>query len=105
MPKKLTRKDYETILAYYKVPFEHKEPLSSIRGQAEKVLSSKLCRCIKSVSTKSDDSGEKRAIAICKSSILHRKKLSESGFKCRKHQSIKLKRIGGSRNKTRRLVK
>lgn len=99
MPKKLTRKDYETILNYYKIPFSRNDKLISVRKQAEDILSSKLCRCIKRITKKKHPDGEKRAIPICKKTILHKKKLTDSGFTCKKSKSIKLRRLTGGRTR------
>lgn len=108
MPKKLTRKDYETILRYYNVPFDKTTKMENVKREAEKVLSDKLCRCIKKVTEKPHPDGEKRAIALCKVSILHKKGLTDMGFGCKKQKGITIRRRGGKRggtrnNRTRRL--
>lgn len=107
---KLTTKDYETILNYYKIPFD-KLKNKTIKQKATRLLSEKLCRCIKKVSNKSRKSrksrknnykirigtrkikeSENRAIAICKTNVLNKKGLTDKGFKCRKGVSIKLRK-------------
>lgn len=97
MPKTLTKKDYEAVLNYYAVPIKKGERLESIRKKAEDILSNKLCRCIKKVVEKPHTDGEKRAIAICKKGVLHKKGLTDSGFSCKQKRGITLKKKGGKR--------
>lgn len=93
----LTRKDYETILDYYKI--KHNNNTNDVKQKAENILSNKLCRCIKKVSRRNKRNGsakkrqtEKRSIAICKVSVLHNKGLTDSGFSCRKTRKIALRK-------------
>lgn len=103
---RLTRKDYETVLKYYKLPFKQGEKAGSIKVRAEKVLADKLCRCIKRVTKKSRSTNEQRSIAICKKSVLQKKGLTDVGFKCRKNASITLRKIRGSnKNKNNRTTR
>ena len=97
---RLTRKDYETILSHYDVPFKNSDELKKVRAKAEEILRDKLCRCIKRVKNGKHPDGEKRAIPICKKSVLHRRKVTDSGFSCKK-KTIRLRRRGGTRRKTR----
>ena len=69
---RLTRKDYETILRHYNVPFKSSDKLKKVRASAEEILRNKLCRCIKKVKTRKRRDSEKAAIPICKISVLHR---------------------------------
>lgn len=96
MPGRLTRKDYETILRHYNVPFRSSDKLKKVRGKAEEILRDKLCRCIKRVKESKHPDGEKRAIPICKKSVLHRRNVTDSGFSCKK-KTIRIRRRGGSR--------
>lgn len=74
----LTKKDYIKILKYYKlsVPKNRK----TLKKRAEKVLATKLCRCIKKV----DPKNEKRAIGVCTRSIFNKKGLTRGKFNCKK---------------------
>lgn len=77
---KLTQKDYEDILNFY----SEKVPLgkNTRKISAEKVLASKMCKCIKQVKTK-EDQDEQRSIAICKKGIFENRGLQFSKFKCK----------------------
>ena len=101
MSGRLTRKDYETILRHYNVPFKSSDKLKKVRASAEEILRNKLCRCIKKVKTSKRRDSEKAAIPICKKSVLHRHNITDSGFSC-KSKTIRLRRRGGSRRRTHR---
>ena len=45
---KLTKKDYTSILKYYKINYENLTSLQ-IKKNAESILATKLCKCIKKV--------------------------------------------------------
>ena len=81
---KLNNSDYKTILNYYKLPIPKHS--STLKNLAEKILSEKLCRCIKKVgkSVKS----EPKAIGICTRSIFKRKGLKRGKFTCRKRNGL-----------------
>lgn len=96
MSGRLTRRDYETILLHYDVPFKNSDKLNKVRASAEEILRDKLCRCIKRVKDSKHPDGEKRAIPICKNSVLHRRNLTDSGFSCKK-KTIRIRRRGGTR--------
>lgn len=100
MTGRLTRKDYETILRHYNIPFKSSERLGVIRAKAEDILTNKLCRCIKRLGEKKHPDGEKRSIPICKKSILHKRGVTDSGFSC-KAKTIRLRRKGGARKTAR----
>ena len=53
---------------------------------AEDILATKLCRCIKKVSSPKND--EKRAIGICRSSVVKKKNLKINKFRCKKKASL-----------------
>ena len=76
----LNKKDYENILRFYKtrIPRLYKE----VKEKAEYILANKLCRCIKKVNKTYKK--ESTAIAICKDSVLHKKKVGADRFKCKK---------------------
>ena len=92
----LTNKDYKKILEYYKENIPKSSRL--LKMNAEQVIATKLCRCIKKV----DKQNEGRAIGICTKTILNRKGLSRGNFKCKGKGSIKLKKNKSKKNVTRR---
>ena len=102
MPKKLARKDYENVLNFYKIPLVKGQPIQELRAEVEQLMSDKLCRCIKKVTDQDHPDGEKRAIPVCKKSILHKKGLTDTGFSCKKKKHISLRKRGGKRQVTRK---
>jgi hypothetical protein len=91
----LKNNDYIKILEYYKKPIPKSNRLLKI--QAEKILSEKLCRCIK----KLDPINEARSIGICTKSVLINKGLTRGKFKCKGKSTIKISKKHG--NYTRKL--
>ena len=81
---KLTTNDYKHILEFYKKPLPKSKLI--LKNQAEKILASKLCRCIKKV----DKSLESRSIGICTKTIINNKGYSRGKFSCKKNETIKL---------------
>ena len=79
---KLTQRDYLTVLDYYNIvpPKNKKGNLNSkkIKEEAENILASKLCRCIKKV----DPTVENKSIAICTDSIFTNRNIKYDAFKC-----------------------
>lgn len=92
----LTNVDYKKILDYYNKPIPKSKRL--LRTQAEKILVSKLCRCIKKV----DKENEARAIGICSKTIFNNKGLIRGKFTCKKKQTIHIKK---KNNVTRKNIK
>jgi hypothetical protein len=88
----LTINDYKHILAFYKKPLPKSKRLMKL--QAEKILTSKLCRCIKKI----DKKNEARSIGICTKTIINNKGFTHGKFTCKKKQGIKLLK----KNKTRK---
>ena len=82
----LTNNDYKRILEFYNKNIPKSKRLLKI--QAEKLLVSKLCRCIKKV----DKINEARAIGICTKTIVNNKGFTRGKFTCKKNQTITLKR-------------
>ena len=82
----LNNSDYKQILEYYKKPIPKSKRLLKI--SAEKIMSEKLCRCIKKV----DKVNESRAIGICTKTIFNRKGYTRGKFKCKGKSSIKFKK-------------
>lgn len=99
---RLTRKDYETVLNFYNVSYKKTDKLKQIKQKGEKILSDKLCRCIKKVTKKLNSKNENRPIAICKKSILLSKGITDINFKCRNKRSITLKKRNLNNKKTLR---
>jgi len=83
---KLNNNDYKQILEYYNEPIPTSKSL--IKLNAEKILASKLCKCIKKLDTKN----EAKAIGICTKTVINNKGLIRGEFKCKKNSTIKLKK-------------
>ena len=82
----LTKNDYKKILEYYSEPIPKSNRI--IKDKAEKLLASKLCRCIKKV----DKTNEGRSIGICTKTIFNRKGYTRGKFKCKGNQTVKFKK-------------
>lgn len=91
----LAKNDYINILKYYDIDYTSKNN-REIKNMAEKILAEKLCKCIKKVST----NNESKAIALCKTSVLHKKGIKNFRFTCKKRRMF-LPRKGS----TLRLIK
>ena len=89
----LTNNDYKKILDFYNKPIPKSKRL--VKTQAENLLASKLCRCIKKV----DKENEARAIGICTKTIINNKGLIRGKFTCKKKQQITLKKKSSSTRK------
>jgi hypothetical protein len=95
----LTTNDYKRILEFYKKPLPKSKRI--LKLQAEKIIASKLCRCIKKV----DKIDESRAIGICTKTVINNKGYSRGKFTCKTKQTIKLSKKNKTRkNKTRKNV-
>jgi len=92
----LTNTDYKKILEFYNKPIPKTNRL--LRSQAEKLLVSKLCRCIKKV----DKKNETRAIGICTKTIVNSKGIVRGKFTCKKKQQINLKKNNNNTRKNRK---
>jgi hypothetical protein len=86
--------DFEQILDYYGEPIPKTKHLTKVA--AEKLIASKLCRCIKKIG----GNDEQRNIGICTKTIINRRGYARGKFKCKGTPTIKLKRR--SRKNTRR---
>jgi hypothetical protein len=91
----LTFEDYKNILEYYNKPLPRTR--SALKQAAEKLLASKLCRCIKLVPGKY----EARAIGACTKTVLGTKGLTHKKFTCRKKQTIQVFKRKTARNRPR----
>ena len=77
----LTISDYKTVLDYYNINY-NKMKKNKIISTAEDILSTKLCRCIKKVSSIKND--KSRSVGICKNSVIRKKGLKINKFRCKK---------------------
>jgi hypothetical protein len=73
----ITDNDYKKILEFYEKPIPRSKKL--LKLEAEKILATKLCRCIKKVDTKN----EARSIGICTKSVINTKGFTRGKFKCK----------------------
>lgn len=90
----LNNKDYMHILEYYKKSIPKSKRLLKI--EAEKILASKLCKCIKKI----DPTNEAKSIGICTKSVINKKGYSRGKFTCRGKPTILIKKM--TKNSTRR---
>ena len=86
----LHNEDYIDILNYYKMPVPKSKRL--LRLEAENILSSKLCKCIKKVTAVSKPENEARAIGICTKTIFNNKGYTRGKFKCKEKRFVKFNR-------------
>jgi hypothetical protein len=86
MSTNLTNKDYKNILKYYNKNISKSSKTN--KRNAEKILATKLCRCIKSFNT----SDESKGIRICTSKIFQNRGLKRGKFTCKKKYTIKLRK-------------
>ena len=61
---------------------------TSRRRKAEKILTLKLCRCLKKLEPKFRG----RAVGICTKTIFGRKGLTRGKFRCKQKQTVKYRR-------------
>lgn len=86
MPKNLTNKDYKNILKFYNKKISKSSKIN--KKNAEKILATKLCRCIKSIKT----NDKNKATRICTSKIFQNKGLRRGKFTCKKRHSVQVKK-------------
>jgi hypothetical protein len=92
----LTNNDYKRILEFYNKPIPKSKRL--LRLEAEKILATKLCKCIKKV----DKENEARAIGICTKTIINIKGFTCGKFTCKKKETINLKKKNNTTRKNRK---
>jgi len=92
----LTNNDYKRILDFYNKLIPKSKRL--LQQQAEKILATKLCKCIK----KLDKENEARAIGICTKTIINTKGFTRGKFTCKKKQTINLKKKNNTTRKNRK---
>jgi len=78
----ITESDYKKILDFYEKPIPRSKRLLKI--EAEKILATKLCRCIKKIDAKN----EARSIGICTKSVINTKGFTRGKFKCKGKKNI-----------------
>tara|TARA_B100000902_G_scaffold373790_1_gene402135 strand:+ start:1435 stop:1803 length:369 start_codon:yes stop_codon:yes gene_type:complete len=84
----LTHSDYKAVLKYYGIDSK-KMNKKAAREKALDILANKLCRCIKKVED------ERKAVAVCKDSVLRKKGLHNGRFTCDKGPRL----LADSKNK------
>ena len=82
----LSNNDYKKILEFYNKTIPKSKTL--LKHQAEKIIATKLCRCIKKI----DKKNEARSIGICTKTIINNKGFTRGKFTCKKKASITLKK-------------
>jgi len=92
---KITYDDYKSILNYYNTSIPKSKRLTKIK--AERILSLKLCRCIKKIGK---IVGEERSIGTCTKSIFNKKGYTRGKFKCKKKRTIKFRKTEKTLKKT-----
>lgn len=90
----ISNDDYKKILEFYQKPIPKSKRLLKI--EAEKIMASKLCRCIKKV----EPTNEARSIGICTKTIFNNKGFTRGKFKCKQKQYVTFRR--SSSKKTRK---
>jgi len=93
---KITNNDYKQILTYYNKIIPNNTKLLKLR--AEKILATKLCKCIKKV-----DSVYKKepiSIGICTKTVLKRKGFTRGKFKCKGTAYVKFSKMSKTRKNT-----
>ena len=83
----LNKTDYKKILEYYNKPIP--KSIKKLRLEAEKIMASKLCKCIKKI----DPVNEAKSIGICTKTIINNKGYSRGKFKCKGKPQVTLKKI------------
>ena len=98
---RLTEKDYDKILKYYKVSSKRKLNKTQKRKMSESILSAKLCRCIKKIQKTRKFKKESQIIPICKHSVLRKKGLVGRKFTCKQKKSILLSKLDKNNSQKR----
>ena len=94
----INNNDYKKILEYYKqsIPISKRQ----LKIQAEKILASKLCRCIKKI----EPSNESKSIGICTKTIFNSKGFTRGKFKCKGKKFVTFRKSSNNK-KTRKIKK
>ena len=81
--------DYNTILKFYNIPLDAKN-IKTRQSLAENLLATKLCRCIKTITSKNKTNKRKsnkytnKTISICHNSVIKQKGYTIRKFTCKK---------------------
>jgi hypothetical protein len=92
----LTVEDYKKILRFYKKSIPKSKRL--LKNNSEKILASKLCRCIKKLDKSLKK--ESRTIGICTKTVINNKGYRRGKFSCKNKEKIILSK--NRTNKTKR---
>jgi len=89
----MNNNDYIKILHFYNqsVP----KTKTQMKVKSEKILSSKLCRCIKKI----QPLNESRSIGICTKTIFNRKGYTRGKFSCKKKQNVTFRKTTKRKSK------
>ena len=89
---RLNASDYKAILRYYNIPHDG-ATYAELRDNAQDILGKKMCRCIKKIQkSREAPAYESRAIAICRDSVMTKKKLKFYNFKCKQTYKLRPKK-------------
>lgn len=96
MSSNLTKTDYIKILTLYNIRIP--KTITLIKHAADKILSNKLCRCIKKISP----TQKGKSVGICSRSIFNKRGLTRGKFKCATTRYVKYsKKNKTQKNKTK----
>lgn len=93
MTSHLTKKEYIKILKLYNIQIPG--TITKIKQEADKILSTKLCKCIKKLSPKY----KSKAIGICSRSVFNNKGLTRGNFKCKTKKYVSYSKSKSIKNK------
>ena len=88
MKKELTKKDYETILEYYNLNDDKNMSFEEMKQSGEKILATKLCRCIKKVTKQNPELKEQNSLGICRDRLFNKRNLDFYNFKCKEKYTL-----------------
>lgn len=89
----LTTRDYKKIMEYYDKPIPRSP--RTLKAQAEQLITSKLCRCIKKI----DNQFEARSIGACTKTVVNSKGFTRGPFTCKNKGSIQLRKKRNTRKR------
>jgi len=93
MTTKLNNKDYTNILNFYNIEIPKSKKM--LKYKANKVISQKLCRCIKKIGVQN----ESKSIGICTKTIFNSKGYTRGKFKCKGKQQVTFRKSSGSKTR------
>jgi len=89
----ITDTDYKKILEFYEISIPRSKRL--LKMEAEKILATKLCRCIKKI----EDKNESRAIGICTKTVINNKGFTRGKFKCKGKKNLTFRKTTQKKRK------